>query len=119
MYLQLQREFESFKYVYTSHLVFFIVTWLKFQINFKLRHEKHAILNEKLHEIEYKLKNHRHPCNRQQYHENKHQTKTIVDDLNHIDMQLKDKIIQHVNIQSPICITPLSAGSSGYGSDMN
>ncbi len=42
--------------------------------------------------------------------------KTIADDLRHIDMQLQEK---HVNIESSTCITPLSAGSSGYGSDMN
>lgn len=96
-----------------------LVTWLKFQMNFKLRHGKPSILNEKLHDIEYKLKNHRHPCNRQQYHERKHQIKAIADDLHRIDMQLQEKIIQHVNVDSPICFTPLSAGSSGYGSDMN
>jgi len=77
------------------------------------------MLNERLHEIEHKLKNHRHPCNRQQYHENKHQMKTIADDLHHIDRQLQEKLIQDVNIESPICITPHSASSSGYGSDMN
>jgi hypothetical protein len=92
---------------------------LKFQVNFKQRHEKPSILNDRLHEIEHKLKNHHHPCNRQQYHENKHQMKTIADDLCHIDMQLQEKFIQHVNIELPICITPLSAGSSGYSSDMN
>ncbi|CAF1393820.1 unnamed protein product [Adineta steineri] len=102
-----------------NNLLLSKVTWLKFQINFKLRHEKYSVFNDKLHDIEYKLRNHHHPCNRQQYHERKHQIKTIDDDLHYIDMQLKDKIIQHVNIQSPICITPLSAGSSGYGSDMN
>jgi hypothetical protein len=90
-----------------------LVTWLKFQVNYKQHHEKLSILNERLHEIEYKLKNHRHPCNRQQYHDNKHQIKTIADDLRHIDMQLQEKN------ESSNCITPLSAGSSGYGSDMN
>jgi hypothetical protein len=88
---------------------------LKFQVNFK----KTSIFNERLHEIEYKLKNYRHSSNRQQYHENKHQLKTIADDLCHIGIQLQDKIFQHVNVESPMCITPLSAGSSGYGSDMN
>ena len=73
--------------------MFFIVTWLKFQINFKLRHEKTSVFNERLHEIEYKLKNYHHPCNRQQYHENKHQMKIIADDLCHIDKQLQGKNI--------------------------
>jgi seryl-tRNA(Sec) selenium transferase len=92
---------------------------LKFQVNFKQRHEKTSILNERLHDIEYKLKNYRHPSNRQQYHETKHLLKTIADDLRHIDLQLQEKLIQHVNVESPICVTPVSAGSSGYGSDMN
>ena len=95
------------------------MTWLKFQVNFKLRHEKFCHLNEKLHELECKIKNHRHPSNRQQYQENKQRAKTIDDELHHIDMQLQEKILQHINVQSPICITPLSATSSGYGSDMN
>jgi hypothetical protein len=73
----------------------FVVTWLKFQVNFKLRHDKPTILNEKLHEIECKLKNHRHPSNRQQYHENKQQIKIIAEDLRQMDMQLQGKIIQH------------------------
>lgn len=85
-------------------------------MNFKQHHEKFF---NRLHDIEYKLKNHRHPSNRQQYHENKHQMKTIADDLRHIDMQLQDKCPQHVNVESSICTTPLSASSSGYGSDMN
>ena len=92
----------------------FLVTWLKFQMNFKHRQEKSSHLLEKLHSIEYKLRNHRHPLTRQQYHDHKHQMKMIADDLHHLDKQ-----IQHVNIPSTICLTPLSAGSSGYGSDMN
>ncbi|CAF3340701.1 unnamed protein product [Rotaria socialis] len=103
----------------TNNLLLSKVTWLKFQVNFKLRHEKTSILNERLHDIEYKLRNYRHPCNRQQYHETKRQIETITNDLRHIDMQLKEKVVQNINIQSPICITPLSASSSGYGSDMN
>ena len=97
----------------------FLVTWLKFQVNFKLRHEKHSHLNGRLHDIEHKIKNRRPPCNRQQYQENKHQVKAIADDLHQIDMQLQAKILQHACVQSPMCITPLSAASSGYGSDMN
>ncbi|CAF4709125.1 unnamed protein product [Rotaria socialis] len=77
------------------------------------------MLNERLYDIEYKLRNYRHPCNRQQYHETKRQIETITNDLRHIDMQLKEKVVQNINIQSPICITPLSPSSSGYGSDMN
>ena len=105
--------------VESSFNLFFSVTWLKLQVNFKLRHEKTSVLNERLHDIEYKLKNYRHPCNRQQYHEMKHQMKTIADDLRHIDTQLQGKMTQPVNVESPVCMTPLSAGSSGYGSDMN
>lgn len=90
---------------------FYVVTWLKFQVNYKLRHE----FNESLNAIEYKLKNYHHPCNRQQYQENKRQIETIINDLHRIDMQLKDKTIRNINV----CVTPLSATSSGYGSDMN
>ena len=97
----------------------FIVTWLKFQVNYKQHHEQISLIYQRLHDIEHKLKNHRHPSNRQQYHDNKHQIKRIADDLHHIDMQLQNKSIEHVNMSSPICITPLSATSSGYGSDMN
>ncbi len=89
-----------------------VVTWLKFQLNFKQHAEKSSIVIERLHEIEHKLHNHHHPSNRQQYHENKHQMKTIADDIQLIDMQIQDKF-------RPNCVTPLSAGSSGYGSDMN
>ncbi|CAF3123484.1 unnamed protein product [Rotaria sp. Silwood2] len=103
----------------TNNLLLSKVTWLKFQVNFKLRHEKTSIINERLYEIEYKLKNYRHPCNRQQYHENKHQIEIITDDLRRIDMQLKEKNISNVNVTSSTCNTPLSAASSGYGSDMN
>lgn len=102
---------------YLSILV--VVTWLKFQVNFKLHHEKSSLLNQRLHEIEYKLKNYRHPYNRQQHHDHKHQIEAITKDLHHIDLQLKEKVIQSIKIESPICVTPLSATSSGYGSDMN
>ncbi|CAF0981112.1 unnamed protein product [Adineta ricciae] len=103
----------------TNNLLLSKVTWLKFQINFKLRHENHCHLNEKLTELECQIKSHRHPLNRQQYQENKHRSKAIVDELHHIDKQLQERILQHVTVQSPICITPLSAASSGYSSDMN
>lgn len=96
-----------------------LVTWLKFQINFKQRHEKPSNLLERLHQIEHELHNHHHPINRQQYQENKHQLKTMADELQLIDRQLKEKHLQHVHLASPICITPLSATSSGYGSDLN
>jgi hypothetical protein len=92
---------------------------LKFQINYKLRHERHSHLHEKLHDIEHRIKNRRHPCTRQQYQENKHQVKAIAEDLHQIGMQLQEKFLQHATVPSPTCITPLSAGSSGYGSDMN
>jgi hypothetical protein len=90
------------------------VTWLKFQVNFKQRTEKPSIIIEHLHEIEHKLRNHHHhpPSNRQQFHENKHQMKSIADDIHILDMQIQDKFL-------PNCLTPLSAGSSGYGSDMH
>ncbi len=84
---------------------------MKFQINFK---QHSSLIIERLDEIEHKLRNHRHPSNRQQYQENKHQMKSIADDIHQID-----KFLQHVNIELPNCVTPLSAGSSGYGSDMN
>jgi hypothetical protein len=45
--------------------------------------------------------------------------KILADDLHHIDMQLQEKLLHHVNLDSSTCITPLSAGSSGYGSDQN
>ena len=93
-----------------------LVTWLKFQINFKQRHEKPSNFLERLHQIEHQLHHHRQPINRQQYQENKHQLKTLADELQLIDRQLKE---QHVNLTSPMCITPLSAASSGYGSDLN
>ncbi|CAF1196916.1 unnamed protein product [Rotaria sordida] len=102
-----------------NNLLLSKVIWLKFQVNFKQHHEKISIFNERLHEIEYKLKNYRHPCNRQQYHENKHQIETITDDLHRIDMQLKEKIIENISVESSTCNTPLSAASSGYGSDRN
>lgn len=92
---------------------------MKFQINFKQRHDKPSIFSERLHQIEHQLRHHIHPTNRQQYQENKQQMKTIADDLQLIDRQLQDKLLQHIGISSPTCITPLSAASSGYGSDMN
>lgn len=97
----------------------FVVTWLKFQINFKLRHEKHTHVSDKLHEIEHRIKNVRHPRTRQQYQDNKQQFTTIADDLRQIDAQLQERIRQNANVQSSTCTTPLSAASSGYGSDMN
>ena len=87
---------------------------MKFQINFKQRQEKPSIFLERLHQIEHQLRHHIHPINRQQYQENKQQMKTIADDLQLIDRQLQD-----IDISSSTCITPLSATSSGYGSDLN
>ena len=95
------------------------MTWLKFQVNFKQRHEKPSILLERLQKIEHQLRHHRHPSNRQQYQENKHQMKSIADDLHLIGMQLQGKLIGHAQQELPACITPLSAGSSGYGSDLS
>lgn len=89
---------------------------MKFQINFKQRHEKPSIFIERLHQIEQQLRHHIHPTTRQQYQENKQQMNCIADDLQLIDRQLREK---YLDIASPTCITPLSAASSGYGSDLN
>lgn len=93
----------------TKNLLLSKVTWLKFQINFKQRHEKPSRLLDKLHSIEHKLHHHHQqkPINRQQFQDNKHQLQIIADDLQQIDTQLQDKFKQHVDIQSPICITQI------------
>ena len=101
----------------TKNLLLSKVTWLKFQINFKQRHEKPSNLIEKLRLIEYKLhqQQQQQPNNRQQYQDSKNQLQIIADELYQIDLQLQEK----TNLPSPICITPLSAASSGYVSDMS
>lgn len=65
----------------------------------------------KLQDIELKLVNHHHPMTRQQYHETKLFWKSIAEDLRQMD--------RTIHFPSPTCLTPLSATSSGYGSDMN
>ena len=83
----------------------------------KLYYQQISLVNEKLNEIEFKLKNYQHPCHRQNYLENKHEFQMIINNLHQIDLQLKQSNI-NMNLSSN-CITPLSASSSGYGSDIN
>ena len=72
-----------------------LVHWLKFQVTFKLRHEKAHASQEKLHDIECQLRSYRQPSNRQQHHDHKHQMKVITEQLHQLDLQLQERILQH------------------------